>query len=139
MNKNLEKILLEMFGDPIDSKFGIKIGQLPGIKTFGNVGVRNKETNDALDLVCKSCGIMPIQGRCDCDTSDECPVCGQMPVDLNSSCSCGSTKTSYAKNKVQEQESINTQEAINQSSQSSVSSPAGVSEDDEDEDKLKET
>jgi hypothetical protein len=37
MNKNLEKILLEMFGDPIDSKFGTKIGQLPGIKTFGSV------------------------------------------------------------------------------------------------------
>ena len=137
MNKNLEKILLEMFGDPIDSKFGMKIGQLPGIKTFGSVGVRNKETNDALDLVCKSCGIMPIQGKCDCDTSDECPVCGQMPVDLNSSCSCGSTKTSYAKNNVQEQESINTRETINQPSQSSVASD--VSEDDEDEDKLKET
>ena len=56
MNKNLEKILLEMFGDPIDSKFGMKIGQLPGIKTLGSAGVRNKETNDALDLVCKSCG-----------------------------------------------------------------------------------
>ena len=124
-----------MFGDPIDSKFGMKIGQLPGIKTFGSVGVRNKETNDALDLVCKSCGIMPIQGKCDCDTSDECPVCGQMPVDLNSSCSCGSTKTSYAKNNVQEQESINTRETINQPSQSSVASD--VSEDDED--KLKET
>lgn len=137
MNKNLEKILLEMFGDPIDSKFGMKIGQLPGIKTFGSVGVRNKETNDDLDLVCKSCGIMPIQGKCDCDTSDECPVCGQMPVDLNSSCSCGSTKTSYAKNNVQEQESINTRETINQPSQSSVASD--VSEDDEDEDKLKET
>ena len=137
MNKNLEKILLEMFGDPIDSKFGMKIGQLPGIKTFGSVGVRNKETNDALDLVCKSCGIMPIQGKCDCDTSYECPVCGQMPVDLNSSCSCGSTKTSYAKNNVQEQESINTRETINQPSQSSVASD--VSEDDEDEDKLKET
>ena len=135
MNKNLEKILLEMFGDPIDSKFGMKIGQLPGIKTFGSVGVRNKETNDDLDLVCKSCGIMPIQGKCDCDTSDECPVCGQMPVDLNSSCSCGSTKTSYAKNNVQEQESINTRETINQPSQSSVASD--VSEDDED--KLKET
>lgn len=126
-----------MFGDPIDSKFGMKIGQLPGIKTFGSVGVRNKETNDDLDLVCKSCGIMPIQGKCDCDTSDECPVCGQMPVDLNSSCSCGSTKTSYAKNNVQEQESINTRETINQPSQSSVASD--VSEDDEDEDKLKET
>ena len=126
-----------MFGDPIDSKFGMKIGQLPGIKTFGSVGVRNKETNDALDLVCKSCGIMPIQGKCDCDTSDECPVCGQMPVDLNSSCSCGSTKTSYTKNNVQEQESINTRETINQPSQSSVASD--VSEDDEDEDKLKET
>ena len=137
MNKNLEKILLEMFGDPIDSKFGTKIGQLPGIKTLGSAGVRNKETNDALDLVCKSCGIMPIQGKCDCDTSDECPVCGQMPVDLNSSCSCGSTKTSYAKNNVQEQESINTRETINQPSQSSVASD--VSEDDEDEDKLKET
>lgn len=124
-----------MFGDPIDSKFGMKIGQLPGIKTFGSVGVRNKETNDDLDLVCKSCGIMPIQGKCDCDTSDECPVCGQMPVDLNSSCSCGSTKTSYAKNNVQEQESINTRETINQPSQSSVASD--VSEDDED--KLKET
>ena len=126
-----------MFGDPIDSKFGMKIGQLPGIKTFGSVGVRNKETNDDLDLVCKSCGIMPIQGKCDCDTSDECPVCGQMPVDLNSSCSCGSTKTSYTKNNVQEQESINTRETINQPSQSSVASD--VSEDDEDEDKLKET
>ena len=80
---------------------------------------------------------MPIQGKCDCDTSDECPVCGQMPVDLNSSCSCGSTKTSYAKNNVQEQESINTRETINQPSQSCVASD--VSEDDEDEDKLKET
>ena len=98
MKKNLEKTLVEMFGDPIDPKFGTKIGQLPGITTVGAVGVRDMGMNDDLGDVCQNCGMMSIDGKCGCEEMPEehhdslegmCHGCG-MPVQQ---CMCASKET----------------------------------------------
>jgi hypothetical protein len=95
MKKNFEKTLVEMFGDPIDPKFGTKIGQLPGITTVGAVGVRDMGMNDDLGDVCQNCGMMSIDGKCGCESmpeehhelmDDMCHGCG-MPVEQ---CMCAS-------------------------------------------------
>ena len=98
MKKNLEKTLVEMFGDPIDPKLGTKIGQLPGITTAGAVGVRDMGMNDDLGDVCQNCGMMSIDGKCGCEEMPEehhdslegmCHGCG-MPVEQ---CMCASKET----------------------------------------------
>jgi hypothetical protein len=100
MKKNLEKTLVEMFGDPIDPKFGTKIGQVPDITRVGAVGVRDVGMNDDLGGVCPDCGMMSIEGKCGCEEMPEpeehheplaemCHGCG-MPVEQ---CMCGSKET----------------------------------------------
>ena len=101
MKKNLEKTLVEMFGDPIDPKLGTKIGQLPGITTVGAVGVRDMGMNDDLGDVCQNCGMMSIDGKCGCEEMPEehhdsldsvCSSCSMMSPSIEApSCGCLST------------------------------------------------
>ena len=89
--KNKHQMLSEMFGDPIDSKFGTKIGDVVGIGKVGAVGVRSV-AEDA--MVCPDCGMMPIHGRCGCEPDDSgvCPSCGMMPLNVEKPCSCTMTE-----------------------------------------------
>jgi len=101
MKNNLEKTILEMFGEPI--------GKVPGITTVGAVGVRDMH-EDNLGDICPSCGMMSIDGKCGCPEVEQekvcegcglpasqcqcgmksvCPMCGMMPVQLDAPCSCG--------------------------------------------------
>jgi len=91
MNKKLEKTLLEMFGEPLDPIFGIKIGDVEDISKIGAVGVRDV-VEDA--VVCPACGQMPIDGQCGCEDSEVCPACGHMPPKIDAACSCGLTEGS---------------------------------------------
>jgi len=90
MKKNLEKQLLEMFGDPLEPT---RVGEVPGITTFGAVGVRDMRENE-LGTVCPHCGMMPIDGRCGCihdvEESDDgvCNSCKMMAPSIGSSCGC---------------------------------------------------
>jgi len=59
MKKNIEKTILEMFGDPIEPKMGMKIGDLPGITTIGAVGVKDMNEDDLGDI-CSTCGMMSL-------------------------------------------------------------------------------
>jgi hypothetical protein len=86
MNKKLEKTLLEMFGDPLESIYGTKIGDVEDIADVGAVGARGV-SEDA--VVCPTCGEMPIDGQCGCANSVVCPMCGQMPPNVEAPCSCG--------------------------------------------------
>jgi|GEM_PF-2970694 len=98
MKKNIEKTLLEMFGDPIDPVFGTKVGDMKDIKKVGAVGVRDMH-GDELGEVCQSCGMMSIDGVCDCDDQEEievvdlqpkgCSVCGMMSTDIDNPTGCG--------------------------------------------------
>jgi tetrahydromethanopterin S-methyltransferase subunit C len=83
MNKNLEKTILEMFGEPI--------GKVPGITTVGAAGVRNMSEDDLGD-VCPSCGMMSVDGQCACLMRDVCPMCGMMPPAIDRSCGCAMTE-----------------------------------------------
>ena len=83
MKKNLEKTLVEMFGDPIDPKFGTKIGQVPGIRTVGAVGVRDMGMNDDLGGICQDCGMMSIDGNCGCKDTTIKPNCDRMAERYN--------------------------------------------------------
>lgn len=89
MNRK-QKALLEMFGEPLDSIYGKKIGDVEGISDIGAVGVRGV-SEDA--VVCPACGEMPIGGSCGCADSDVCPTCGQMPPQVDAGCSCGLTES----------------------------------------------
>lgn len=94
MKSKYEKILWERFGTPIGKMAGEPL-----------VGVRDERSD-----LCASCGMMPIDGECDCSKelseercegcgmpteqcscqdADVCPKCGMLPV--NGACSCGST------------------------------------------------
>lgn len=86
--KNLHKRLVETFGEPLDPKFGTKIGDVPGIGKVGAVGVRDMSEDV---VVCPDCGMMPINGKCGCaaDDSGVCPMCGMMPAQIEQPCSCG--------------------------------------------------
>jgi len=67
MKKNIEKTILEMFGDPIEPKMGMKIGNLPGITAVGAVCARDMNEDDLGDI-CSTCGMMPpqIEQACGC-------------------------------------------------------------------------
>jgi len=86
MNKKLEKTLLEMFGEPLESIYGTKIGDVEDISKTGAVGARDVSEDT---VICPVCGEMPIDGKCGCANSDVCPMCGQMPPDIEAPCSCG--------------------------------------------------
>ncbi len=119
MKKNLEKTLVEMFGDPVEPPMGMngkKIGDLPGITTVGAVGVRDMQEDDLGD-VCPQCNMMSIDGKCGCPEPmmvmggesieqpcsscgmpgsqctcsghDACPVCGMMSTNIDSPSGCG--------------------------------------------------
>lgn len=90
MKKNLEKTLVEMFGDPLEPKMGTRVGELPGITSVGAVGARDMR-EDELGGICPDCGMMPIDGKCGCaaDESGVCPTCGMMSIHLDKPCSCG--------------------------------------------------
>lgn len=111
MNKNLEKTILEMFGEPI--------GKVPGITTVGAVGVRNMSEDDLGD-VCPSCGMMSVDGQCACPQNsmepscegcgmpasqcscpmrDVCPMCGMMPPAIDRPCGCAMTEAKKKKQK----------------------------------------
>ncbi len=104
VNKNLEKTILEMFGEPI--------GKVPGITIVGAVGVRNMGEDDLGD-VCPSCGMMSVDGQCACPQNsmepscegcgmtasqcscpmrDVCPMCGMMPPAIDRPCGCAMTE-----------------------------------------------
>jgi len=87
MNKKLEKTLLEMFGEPLDPIFGIKIGDVEDISKIGAVGVRDV-VEDA--VVCPACGHMPpkIDAACSCGLTEGSSVCGQCGM-KESTCECG--------------------------------------------------
>jgi hypothetical protein len=78
-------LLYEKFGMPLDDKFGTKVGDTPGIKKTGAIGVRD---NRMEGTVCSGCGELPVGGRCGCDSSDTCARCGMMPPSVDSPCSC---------------------------------------------------
>jgi hypothetical protein len=96
MKKNLEKTLVEMFGDPIDPKFGVKVGETPGITSVGAVGVRDlRDEGDDFGKVCPDCGMMMIDGQCGCNKdmhSGVCDKCKMMEPEIElskPSCGCG--------------------------------------------------
>lgn len=110
MKKNLEKTILEMFGDPIEPKMGTKIGDVPGITTVGAVGVRDLG-EDSMGEICPDCGMMSINGMCGCGSSEQscescglpvsecqckisgvCPACGMMAPQIEQPCMCAMTE-----------------------------------------------
>jgi hypothetical protein len=118
MKNVLDRVLYEMFGDPIEPVFGTKIGDVKGISDVGAVGVRDVQSEDV--MVCPACGEMPIDGSCNCDHSsgddegticpgcnmmvvggqcgcthdDVCPSCQMMPTQIDSPCGCGLNEAS---------------------------------------------
>jgi len=70
VNIKLEKTLLEIFGEPLESTllYGKKIGDIEGITKTGVVGVRDMSAD-----------------------VDECPMCGKIPSDIDVGCSCEET------------------------------------------------
>ena len=63
MKKNIEQTLLEMFGEPVET-WGVKIGDVPGIKTRGVVGV--PDAGDSWGRTCPDCGMMLTDEGCGC-------------------------------------------------------------------------
>jgi len=117
MKKNIEKTILEMFGDPIEPKMGMKIGDLPGITTIGAVGVKDMNEDDLGDI-CSTCGMMSVGGKCgcsqdnmepacqgcgmqasqcQCSMGDVCPMCGMMSLVMDEPCSCAMTEAKKRK------------------------------------------
>lgn len=80
---HIEKMLREMYGDPIDPIFGMKIGDQQAGDSSGGVRDMRAEVNST----CAGCGQAPEQ--CTCPESGTCPVCGMMPV--GGSCDCVSS------------------------------------------------
>ena len=87
MKKNLEKMLIEMFGDPIDSALGVNITQSSDI-------IRGTKEHDINDLgnICSVCGMMSSEGQCGCHKASEeqsdatfemCPNCELSPCQCN--------------------------------------------------------
>ena len=87
MKKNLEKMLIEMFGDPIDSALGVNITQSSDI-------IRGTKEHDINDLgnICSVCGMMSSEGQCGCHEASEeqsdatfemCPNCELSPCQCN--------------------------------------------------------
>jgi hypothetical protein len=70
-NERLRKILQETFGEPIGSYAGEII-----------VGVRDEK-------VCPACGMMLVDGQCECNQAETCSSCGMLPVEAE--CNCGSS------------------------------------------------
>ena len=62
MKKNLEKILIETFGDPIDTVIGANIAPLSGV-----IGATKDHDINDLDDICSACGMMSIEGQCECN------------------------------------------------------------------------
>ena len=73
-----EKILAEIFGDPLN------VSSLDPIEVSNELG--------DIEEVCPDCGMMPINGRCGCAAKENgvCPICGMFPID--GQCGCKSTK-----------------------------------------------
>lgn len=108
MKTDLTKIIIEKFGDSLDSKFGTKVGDVKDVSNVGLVGVRDEsedtcsscgempvegscgcDHNDDEDgAVCPGCGMMVVNGQCGCEHDEVCPMCGQMPPAVDSSFSC---------------------------------------------------
>lgn len=106
-----------MFGDPIDSKMGTKIGDVPGIKVVGAVGARDLD-EDGMGDICPTCGMMSVAGKCGCmpseqscegcglpvsqcvcDMSGVCPACGMMATQIEQPCGCAMTEAKKKKQK----------------------------------------
>ena len=66
----------------LQEKFGMPIGAYAGEPA---VGVRDQRESE---LLCPSCGMMPVDGACGCEHSDVCPKCGMMPLSVDEPCSC---------------------------------------------------
>jgi hypothetical protein len=171
MNKKLEKTLLETFGEPLDVIYGTKIGDVKDISKVGAVGVRGEsdetiqclacgelpiggscgcDHSDGKDegQICSGCGMMVVGGKCGCAHDDVCPMCGQMPPRLDSSCGCGLTEASCAEEPSSAMPNpgdmvkdvikmaglgetcIDEPSSINEPSMNSVADAAGVSESD---------
>jgi len=104
-NENhIEKMLREMYGDPIDPKFGTKIGDQQAGDSSGGVrdmrteiycvgcGLPSEECMCADNSTCPACGMMPIGGECSCGglnevASEPCSECGMLEVDGKCECS----------------------------------------------------
>ena len=85
MKKNLEKILIETFGYPIDTVTGANIAPLSSV-----VGATKDHDINDLGDICPACGMMPqaIDEPCTCGfirESNECNQCGM----TEGSCCCG--------------------------------------------------
>lgn len=108
MKKNLEKTILEMFGEPIidnprssgelnyyqNSDKNDELGEIcPNCEMMsvnGNCGCSHQE--DESGGICPGCGMTVINGQCGCEHVEVCPMCGQMPPTIDSSFSCGVTE-----------------------------------------------
>lgn len=71
-----EQILEEAFGEPLK------------VAVTEPVNVKISLDNEFEEDICPTCGMMMIDGKCDCSDAEICPSCGMMHTTIEDSCSC---------------------------------------------------